>query len=214
MKKTSLRLAAAVALGATLFAGQAQAATNAVEALQAFQAQGYQAIYDLELRHGVWTAEATTLAGARVDLLLDANNHVSEVTAATAAQVGWQRVTQHLYNLGYRNVHDVEMDDGFWKAEARNLAGFEVELVLHPLTLEVLNDKIDGLGSAVPGVGNPLLTAQQIYAALANAGYRHIHDLEFEGGHWEAEAVNAVGQRVDVRVDPFTGAVVREHLDD
>ncbi|WP_291298759.1 PepSY domain-containing protein [Elioraea sp.] len=42
------------------------------------------------------------------------------------------------------------------------------------------------------------------------AGYRGIHELEWERGTWEIEAFDAAGARVDLRVDATSGAIVRK----
>lgn len=215
---SALSLIAAVAWGAVMGLSPAHAADNATQALQTFNAKGYSAVYDLELRHGLWTAEATSTTGARVDLLLDAQGQVIEVGPETVGALpGYSQVLERLNSLGYRQVHDVERDDGFWTADALNSAGHDVDVVLHPVTLEVLSD---GTQPAVlvdaTGTGQTALSAQSVYAALEQAGYRNVHDLDLDedDGYWEAEAINASGQRVELRINPYTGAVLRERLDD
>ena len=53
------------------------------------------------------------------------------------------------------------------------------------------------------------------HAALVQAGYTRIHDLDYDNdGYWEADAVNSRGERVELRVDQFSGAVLRENRDD
>ena len=91
-----------------------------------------------------------------------------------------------------------------------------MKLHLHPVTLEVISQVSRGGNAAQPGNPNPtpILTAQQVVAALQAAGYRNVHDLEFEHGRWEADAVNAAGQRVELHINPYTGAIERERLDD
>ena len=41
-----------------------------------------------------------------------------------------------------------------------------------------------------------------------------MRDLEFDDGHWEADAYNSAGQRVELTINAATGAVEREKLDD
>ncbi|PAT38281.1 hypothetical protein CK625_01945 [Vandammella animalimorsus] len=212
-------------LAAALLAGAAQAAGNASQALQAMTAQGYVAIHDLEFKHQHWTAEATTQGGTRVQLLLDGAGRVAEVgNPASQAQIASvQDVLQRLHSLGYQQVHDVEMDDGFWTADAINRRGVPVDLTLHPVTLELLSEVGDDerhRSPVAPQVQPPalgpqgILPASEVIARLQRAGYRHIHDLDFDDGYWEAEAINPAGLRVDLRLDPRTGAVLREKRDD
>ncbi|THU02476.1 PepSY domain-containing protein [Lampropedia puyangensis] len=204
-------------VAATLGLGSATwAADNARQAWDTLNAQGYVAIDDLKREHGLWTAKGTTWDGKRVHLMLDANDQLLEVGRPEAQHnlATAQQVVQHLQNLGYQRVRDVELDDGFWEAEANNLAGFEVDLTLHPVSLAVLSEVVDGMGQAVPGVGNDVLSAAQVRSVLEAAGYTRIHDLDFEDGYWDADATNPVGQRVELRLDSKTGAVLREKLDD
>ncbi|MDH5859217.1 PepSY domain-containing protein [Lampropedia aestuarii] len=215
-KRTTLKPFAAIVLATSLsWAGTSMAADTAQQAVDVINAHGYVSIDKLKREHGLWTAKATTNDGVRVNLLVDANDQLLEVgrpdsqhNMATA-----QQVAQHVQQLGYQRVHDVKFDDGFWEAEAYNQAGFDVDLTLHPITLAVLSEVVDGLGSATPGVGNDYLSAAQVRSALEANGYSRIHDLEFDDGRWEADATNAAGQRVELRIDPTSGAVLRKKLD-
>ncbi|NLG77401.1 MAG: PepSY domain-containing protein [Xanthomonadaceae bacterium] len=58
------------------------------------------------------------------------------------------------------------------------------------------------------------LDAKQIIAKLESAGYTRIEDVEKDDGVWEVEATNSAGQRVELKVDPVTGAVLYEERDD
>lgn len=54
----------------------------------------------------------------------------------------------------------------------------------------------------------PSADAARSLATLEAAGYRHIEDLEFEDGLWQAEATRADGRRVDVVLTPEGGNVL------
>ena len=62
--------------------------------------------------------------------------------------------------------------------------------------------------------GRALLPAAEITAALTAAGYRDIHDLDLDDAVWEADATNAQGQRVELRLNAHTGKVLSEAIDD
>lgn len=206
---TALALLAASAVHADGSAALAEPLATAPEALSRIAEAGYHAPFDLSFRHGLWTAEATALDGRRVDLVVDATT--GEVWTDGAAQGGIldsTRVRELLVAAGYTQIDDIEFDDGFWEAEARNPAGRHVDLVIHPLTGAVLAEVADD--AVAPG---GLLGAAEIRAALTAAGYTDIRDLEFDDGFWEAEARNSAGRRVELRVDPRTGAVVHEERD-
>ncbi len=58
------------------------------------------------------------------------------------------------------------------------------------------------------------LDAKQVIAKLESAGYTNIEDVERDDGVWEVEATNSAGQRVELDVDPVSGNVLREKMDD
>ena len=122
------------------------------------------------------------------------------------------RVVQHLKASGFAYVSDVELSDGFWKAEVRTslTSRDKVELVLHPTTLDVLS-QVGRNGGTING--QPVLSADQILLTLQQAGYTRVRDLEFDDGYWEAEALNSANQYVELRIEPSTGKVVREKLE-
>ena len=184
---------------------------TAPEALTRIAAGGYYAIHDLGFRHGLWTAEATTLDGRRVDVVIDGVSGALWAGGGNVAPfLSAAQVRERLVAAGYTQIEDLEFDDGVWEAEARNAAGQRVDLVIHPVTGAILAETPDGSGSAPAGV----LTAAQIRAALEAAGYTQIRDLEYDSdGYWEADARNAQGQRVELHIDPRTGAVLREERD-
>ena len=51
------------------------------------------------------------------------------------------------------------------------------------------------------------LTSAQFRAALTEAGYTEIHDVEFKSGLWKADVTDATGNKIDVRLDPATGRI-------
>ncbi len=63
----------------------------------------------------------------------------------------------------------------------------------------------------VPPAG--ALSAEQVTAKLSAAGYTNVHDVEFDDGAWEAEALASSGKPVDLVVDAKSGAVTSETPD-
>jgi len=182
---------------------------GAPDALLRFDEAGYFAVYELGLAHGYWTAEATRADGVRVDLVLDAATGTLWATGGSGADAPLTAaaVRSRLAAAGYRDIRDLELDDGFWEAEARNAAGRRVDLIVHAWTGEVVHERVEG--APVAGA----LTAAQIIERLTAAGYRNIRDLEFDDGVWEADAINPAGVRVELWIDPVTGEVLREERD-
>ena len=212
MKKTVLTLAVASAAALPSIA----LAMSAQEAVNVMAQNHYVAPHDMQKQYGYWTAEAVSNDGVRATVLVnDANG---SFTAVRPGAVGTtlpsvERVAQQVRAAGYSFVYDVELDDGFWQAKARQSVTNreKVEFVLHPVTLEVLS-QVGRSGGTVNG--QPVLSADQVLAALQHAGYTRVRGIEYEDGYWEAEATNTANLAVELRVDAVTGAVLREQLDD
>jgi hypothetical protein len=122
---------------------------------------------------------------------------------APAGQMSGADVMQRVEQAGYTDIRDVEFDDGFWEVEATSADGSKVELYVDPRSGEVLDRN-----------AAPTLTAADIAARLEAAGYTNVRDVEFDDGRYEAEATNAAGQNVDLKVDGRDGSVVHEDIDD
>lgn len=215
MKKTLLSLSLAAAAAVSALPSMALA-MGAQDALNVIAQNHYVAAHDLQKQYGYWTAKAISNDGQRATVLVkDADG---SFTAVRKSDIGTTlpsvaQVAQALRAGGWTYVHDLELDDGFWQAEARQnlLQGEKVEFVLHPQTLEVLSQVGRSGGSAG---GQPVLAASQISQALQQAGYTRVRSVEYDDGLWEAEATNVAGQSVELRLDPHTGKVLSERLDD
>lgn len=57
------------------------------------------------------------------------------------------------------------------------------------------------------------LTIPAIYEKVATAGYTAITEIEREDNGYDVEATSPDGERVDLRVDPVTGAVLDSRID-
>jgi hypothetical protein len=58
------------------------------------------------------------------------------------------------------------------------------------------------------------LDIKEIIAKLESAGYTKIRDIERDDGLWEVEATNSAGRRVELHIDPVSGKVLYEELED
>lgn len=186
-------------------------ALNAQQAAEAIHSKAYVAPYELQKQYGHWHAKATSPEGQLAHVLL--NDADGSFTAIHTGDLGTKlpgatQVADKLRSLGYSVINDLEFDDGYWEAEVRQSRQSEkIEVVLHPVTLAVLSQTGQaGSSQALP--------AAEVMRLLQQAGYSRVHDLEFDDGHWEAEATNPAGQRVDLYINATTGAVEREKLDD
>ena len=55
---------------------------------------------------------------------------------------------------------------------------------------------------------------RQIVATVQALGYTDIREIEFEGGHYEVEATNSEGVRMELYVDAVTGKILRASRED
>lgn len=133
-------------------------------------------------------AAALTLAGSGIAQAQD---------ALTAPQVRAQLEAQ-----GYTNVKDVKFEDGMWEADATSADGKPVDVKLDPRT-----------GTVYPDKAVSQLSEADIRAQLSSAGYTGVRDVKLDDGMWKAKARTASGEKVEVRLDPATGAVVAQEKD-
>lgn len=108
-----------------------------------------------------------------------------------------------LQAAGYTTVRDVEFDDGLWEAEVKGADGRWHDVHVDPASGSVI-DRMSG---------GALLTAGAVTERLKQTGYTSIHELDLDEAVWDAEAVDAQGQRVEVRVNGFTGAILSSSVD-
>jgi hypothetical protein len=105
-------------------------------------------------------------------------------------------------NAGYKEVKDLEFDDGVWEAKARGGNDKWTHIKVGPTTGKVYE------------AGAPSrLDEDEVKAKLAAQGYQDIHDVKFDEGLWKADARNAQGRKVDLLADPDDGSVVSEQHD-
>jgi len=113
-----------------------------------------------------------------------------------------QQVRAELTSQGYTRVNDVEFEDGVWKADARSADGNRMEVRIDPAT-----------GKVFPNTGVARLGEADVRARLAAAGYVNVHDVDYEDGIWNAEADDAEGRDVELKIDPDTGEVIGTEKD-
>lgn len=215
MKKTAIAWILSVAgLAATI--PQLAHALNAQQVVDVIAKQGLVAPTDLGKTAHYWSAKATTQEGLKTYVLIHDGNgdtHIVRQADLGTRYPGAAQVVAHLQAQGFAQVDDLEFDDGFWEADVRQHPGaLKQELLLHPVTLEVVLESGPAHNPHTPGAAR--LTAAQVVSHLQAAGYTRITDVEWDDGVWEAEATNARRQRVELKIHPETGAVLREKLED
>lgn len=118
-------------------------------------------------------------------------------------------VVKSLEEADYAPITEISFDDGVWEVEAYK-GDIAYELSIDPETGEVISEHRDN-GDPKPPAKSLLLSA--IIEAIEKAGYTHVHDVSFEHRIWEAE-VRREGMKRELRLDPLTGEIVEDRVDD
>ena len=152
------------------------------------------------MKHSILaTTLALTICGA-VPLAM-AQQTPPESTQA-ASPMSATDVNVLLASKGFSEINDVKFKDGTWTADAKSADGNHVELRIDANTREVFAD------DSVATVGK-----DEIIAKVQAAGYTNVHDVEVEDGVWKAEANDAQGKDVEVRLDPKDGSIIGSQKD-
>ena len=106
-----------------------------------------------------------------------------------------------LANQGYTEVNDVEFKEGVWTADGKSADGNHVEV------------KVDNTGKVIPDANVATITKDQIIIKAQEAGYKNVHDVDFEGGVWKVEAETADGTDVELKMDPDDGHIMGSEQD-
>lgn len=90
----------------------------------------------------------------------------------------------------------------------------ELGIAMTALSLQMLQAQRAALGLATPlAPTGARLTIGDIYQRMTAAGYREIHEIEWEDDHYEVEARDADGNAVELQVNGDSGAIERIELD-
>lgn len=141
MKNRIGTLSFALALGAISLGvsglAMAQKAMTAPQVQAKLTEQGYTRIDDVKFKDGMWRADAKSANGAHVNLRIDARTGqvYPDQQVSTLSE---QDVRAALETQGYTRVHDVDFDDGVWKAKAHNKSGKKVKLKVDGNTGKVI----------------------------------------------------------------------------
>jgi uncharacterized membrane protein YkoI len=104
-------------------------------------------------------------------------------------------------NQGYTEINDVEFKEGVWTADGKSADGNHVEV------------KVDNTGKIVADDNVATISKDQIIVKAQEAGYKNVHDVEFEGGVWKVEADMADGTDVELKMDPNDGHIMGSEAD-
>ena len=141
----ALRTALVLGLAAAFGTGTAMAQDAPLTKPQVrakLEAQGYTKINDIQFDDGTWTADARSADGNRVELRMDART--GEVFPdELVGNLSKDDVKAQLAAAGWSNVHDIDWDDGVWKAEADDENGRDFEVRMDPKTGKIIGTEKD-----------------------------------------------------------------------
>lgn len=143
---------------------------------------------------GTAAAQTAPTAGA---MERDTSAHGAHTATMSEAQV-----RSALEAEGFSNVRDLEFEHGLWSADVNSADGSKLDVHLDPASGEVFPDN-----------ATARITDQEVRAKLSAAGYQHVDDVEFDDGIWKAEARNAQGQKMKLRIAPTDGRILHERID-
>lgn len=120
----------AVAVLPAITRAQASADTLTEPQVRAILAEnGFTRVDDLDFEDGMWETDATSANGKRVDVRVNPITGDILVEKLVSA-LSEADVKAKLAAAGYSKIHDVDFDDGMWKAEAEESNGNDVEIHL------------------------------------------------------------------------------------
>jgi hypothetical protein len=128
--------------------------------------------------------------------------HTTTTTRSNAPALDEATIRSDIANAGYKEVKDLEFDDGVWEAKARGGNDRWTHIKIGPTT-----------GKVYEADAPSRLNEDEVKAKLTAQGYQNIHDVKFDEGLWGADARNPAGKEVDVLVDPDDGSVVASKQD-
>jgi uncharacterized membrane protein YkoI len=143
----------------------------------------------------------TQLLALSIALAFSGAAFAQAVPANTGSPLTEADVRAALANDGYSEINDVEFKEGVWTADAKSADGNHVEL------------KIDSDGKVIPDKNVATISKDQVIIIAQEAGYKNVHDVDFEGGVWKVEAERADGTDVELKMDPNDGHILGSEAD-
>lgn len=139
---TTLAVAVALAVGAGAAVAQDRGSMTERDVQDMLAKEGYTNIRDVEFDDGMWEAEARRSDGRDLDLRIDPRTGAIHPEDA-GTNLSAEDIEASLTAAGYSRIHDVDFDDGLWRAEAYDSSETEWELYLDARTGEVVGRERD-----------------------------------------------------------------------
>jgi len=143
--KLSVLIALSAVAVSPAIAHQTQAAADTLTEPQVraiLAENGFTRIDDLDFEDGMWETDATSADGKRVDVRVNpvSGDILVEKLVSTLSEAD---IKAKLAAAGYSKIHDVDFDDGMWKAEAEESNGNDVEIHLDANTGQIVHVEND-----------------------------------------------------------------------
>lgn len=152
-------------------------------------------------------AAAVAMAVAAPVGLIIADQGIADQPRANRRPV--VKIVEQLEAKGYGPFTEISFDDGGWEVEVYK-QGSPFELTVDPYTGQILSEHRDDAGNRPP---QEALQLSKILHTLESKGYGTFHEISFERRYWEVETLRA-GNKYELLVDPKSGDVINERLDD
>lgn len=124
-------------------AAAADAVDSADTVIDTLTKAGYADIRDVEKDDGLWEAEVRGADGKFYDLhVVPATGEILDARADKRV-LGAEEIQSLLEAEGYTAVHDLDLDDAVWEAEAQSAGGTRVDLVINGFDGTVLDSSVD-----------------------------------------------------------------------
>ncbi|MCE3239315.1 MAG: hypothetical protein K0R24_2296 [Gammaproteobacteria bacterium] len=123
------------------------------------------------------------------------------IAAETAPPVSVVDVLQRLDQAGYRQIQEIEHDDGTYKVEAFGPQGQKINFEINSRNMQIppLDKK-----------GKSYLTMLQVARKLQGIGYTRIDQIEFDDDYYDVKAYDANNKAVKLEVNSVTGEINKD----
>lgn len=128
--------------------------------------------------------------------------------AAQSAQSNWMSIDQvhsKLQAAGYRDINDIERENGRYEVKAIDAEGRKVKLKFDAVSGEILSPTA-GAAQA------KRLSIDEVNSKLQAAGYRDVEKIERDGSKYEAYATDGEGRRVELKLDAVSGEILKTEV--
>lgn len=133
----------AIPLALAASAAAADAVDSADTVIDTLTRAGYADVRDIEKDDGLWEAEVRGADGKYHDLhVVPATGEILDARADKRV-LSADEVRSLLEAEGYTAVHDLDLDDAVWEAEAQSADGARVDLVINGFDGKVLDASPD-----------------------------------------------------------------------